>query len=212
MSSSPARTTAIAARRCCTKRRGAAARLDTRRAARAYAQLLTYEPGNASHATAYFNMALLGRHPEALLDATVRALSIRDPSARVQMRSAYAKMSQADVAALLPVDEQLRLVRRLAGAREDAAALRVVDALTANETTRSRHADAIADCLATLVRMYSRSGAEIEAAQVKQRLSTHFPSAATAAEAAALATGGPLAQSAHSELDIDLDSQPPSRT
>ena len=115
----------------------AAARLDTRRAARAYAQLLTYEPGNASHATAYFNMALLGRHPETLLDATVRALSIRDPSARAQLRPAYAKMSQADVVALLPVDEQLRLVRRLAGAREDAAALRVLDALTANETTRT---------------------------------------------------------------------------
>jgi len=186
----------------------AAARLDTRRAARAYAQLLTYEPGNASHATAYFNMALLGRHPETLLDATVRALSIRDPSARAQLRPAYAKMSQASVAALLPVDDQLRLVRRLAGAREDAAALRVLDALTANEATRSRHADAIADCMATLIGMYSRSGAQSEAAQVRERLSARFPSIARSSDAAAPATPGRLAQGAHSELDIDLDSTP----
>jgi hypothetical protein len=186
----------------------AAARLDTRRAARAYAQLLTYEPGNASHATAYFNMALLGRHPETLLDATVRALSIRDPSARAQLRPAYAKMSQASVAALLPVDDQLRLVRRLAGAREDAAALRVLDALTANEATRSRHADAIADCMATLIRMYSRSGAEIEAAQVRQRLSARFPSVANSSDAGAPATPWRPTQGAHSELDFDLDSKP----
>jgi len=174
--------------------------------------LLTYEPGNASHATAYFNMALLGRHPETLLDATVRALSIRDPAARAQLRPAYAKMSRADVAALLPVDEQLRLVRRLAGAREDAAALRVLDALTANETTRSRHADAIADCLATLVRMYSHSGAEIEAAQVRQRLSAHYPSTAKASDAGAPATPWRPTPSAHSELDFDLDSKPRPRT
>ena len=90
--------------------------------------------------------------PETLLDAAVRALSMRDPSARAQLRPAYAKMSQADVFALLPVDEQLRLARRLVGAHEDAAALRVLDALTANETTRRRHASEIADCLATLLR------------------------------------------------------------
>ena len=55
-------------------------------------------------------------------------------------------------------------------------------------------------------------GAEIEAAQVKQRLSTHYPSAAGTAETGPLATARPLAQSAHAELDIDLDSRPPSRT
>ncbi|MGE5161087.1 MAG: rhomboid family intramembrane serine protease [Betaproteobacteria bacterium] len=184
----------------------AAARLDTRRAARAYAQLLTYEPGSASHAAAYFNMALIGRHPETLLDAAVRALAIRDPSARARLQPVYAKMSQPDVAALLPVDEQLRLVRRLAGAREDAAALRVLDALTANEATRRRHASAIADCLATLLRTYSRSGAEPEAAQVKQRLSTHFPSAFGGSSAGAPAAERRRVPGAASQLDIDLDS------
>jgi hypothetical protein len=137
---------------------------------------------------------------------------MRDPAARAQLRPAYAKMSQPDVAALLPVDEQLRLVRRLAGVREDAAALRVLDALTANETTRHRHASEIADCLAALLGTYSRSGSELEAAQVKQRLSTHFPSAASASEAVALATQRGLTHSAHSELDIDLDSKPQSPT
>lgn len=190
----------------------AAARLDTRRAARAYAQLLTYEPGSASHATAYFNMALLGRHPETLLDAAVRALAIRDPAARVRLQPVYAKMGQPAVAALLPVDEQLRLVRRLAGAREDAAALRVLDALTANETTRQRHAGAIAECLLALLRTYSRNGAEIEAAQVKQRLSTHFPAAVDASDVDALATQRHLAPGVASRLDIDLDSKLQART
>jgi membrane associated rhomboid family serine protease len=191
----------------------AAARLDTRRAARAYAQLLTYEPGNAGHAAAYFNMALLGRHPETLLDAAARALSIRDPSARAQLRPAYAKMSRADVVTLLPVEEQLRLARRLAGVREDAAALRVLDALVANEATRSRHAAAIADCMTALLRIYSRSGAGPEAAQVRQRLAAHFPSAALAgSESGAVTMPRHLAQGAASPLDIDLDSTPPSRT
>jgi len=185
----------------------AAARLDTRRAARAYAQLLTYEPGNASHAIAYFNMALLGRHPETVLDAAVRALAVRDPSARARMQPVYAKMSEAAVVALLPVDEQLRLVRRLAGVREDAAALRVLDALMANETVRTRHAGAIAGCLLALLRTYSRSGSEVEAAQVKQRLSAHFPSAVEDYEAAALAARLHAGQGATSQLDIDLDSK-----
>jgi membrane associated rhomboid family serine protease len=184
----------------------AAARLDTRSAARAYAQLLTYEPGDTGHATAYFNMALLGRQPETLLDAAVRALSIRDPEARARLQPVYAKMSQPGVAALLPVDEQLRLVRRLAGAREHAAALRVLDALTANETTRRRHASAIADCLAALLRNCSRSGSEIEAAQVRERLSAHFPSAGVDSGAGVLAAEPHRAQGATSQLDIDLDS------
>jgi membrane associated rhomboid family serine protease len=190
----------------------AAARLDTRRAARAYAQLLTYEPGNASHATAYFNLALLGRHPETLLDAAVRTLSIRDPSARARLQPVYAKMSQPGVVALLPVDEQLRLVRRLAGAREDAAALRVLDALTANETIRTRHAGAIADCLSNLLGTYSRRGSEIEAAQVKQRLSAHFPSAFDESDAGAPGARRQLAPGANTQLDIDLDSKLQTRT
>jgi membrane associated rhomboid family serine protease len=194
----------------------AAARLDTRRAARSYAQLLTYEPGNAGYATAYFNMALLGRHPETLLDAAVRVLSIRDHSARAaQLRPLYARMSQADVVALLPVDQQLRLVRRLAGVREDVAALRVLDALTTNETTRTRHASEIASCLATLLRIYTRNGSEAEAGQVKQRLSKHFPEAGAAhigAEAGDLAMQWRATQRGSSELDIDLDSKLQPRT
>jgi hypothetical protein len=190
----------------------AAARLDTRRAARAYAQLLTYEPGDTGYATAYFNMALLGRQPETLLDAAVRALSIRDPAARARLQPVYARMSQPDVVALLPVDEQLRLVRRLAGAREYAAALRVLDVLTANETVRNRHAGALADGLTTLLRTCSRNSAEIEAAQVKQRLATHFPSALDASGAGAPGAERRLAQGATTQVDIDLDSTLPTRT
>jgi len=190
----------------------AAARLDTRSAARAYAQLLTYEPGDTGHATAYFNMALLGRQPETLLDAAVRALSIRDPAARARLQPVYAKMSQPGVAALLPVDEQLRLARRLAGAREYGAALRVLDALTANQTVRNRHAGALADALSVLFRTCSRNGAEIEAAQVRQRLETHFPSALDASGAGVPGAGRGLAQGATTQVDIDLDSTLPTRT
>jgi hypothetical protein len=142
----------------------------------------------------------------------VRALSIREPAARAQLRPTYARMSQADVAALLPVDGQLRLVRRLAGVREDAAALRVLDTLTANETTRRRHAGEIADCLATLLRTYSRSGSELEAAQVRQRLTAYFPSAVPAGnESGATAMPRHVTQGATSQIDIDLDSKPLSR-
>jgi len=52
-----------------TEARQAAAKLDTRRAARAYSELLQEDPINTELATAYFNMALLGRDKETLADA-----------------------------------------------------------------------------------------------------------------------------------------------
>ena len=193
----------------------AASRLDTGRAARAYGQLLTREPGNAGYATAYFNMTLLGRHPEALVDAAVRLLSIRDRSARAQLRPLYLKLSQPEVLSALPVAEQLRLVRRLVGVREDSAALRLLDSLMTDDTTRSRHAGELADCLTTLLSTYARHGLASEAAQVKERLATHFPAAGTARgdpEADALATQWRVTQIASPELDIDLDSKLQPRT
>lgn len=157
----------------------ASARLDTRRAARAYSELLEDDPTNVQHATAYFNMALLGRNRETLLDATLRVLWIRTRGARSELRAVYLQMSQPHVLAALPVDEQLRLARRLVATREDAAALRVLDGLLANDTLKNLYGRQIADCLLGLFTTYSRHGLRQPAEDVKRRLSTHFPSPAT---------------------------------
>ncbi|HKO66742.1 MAG TPA: rhomboid family intramembrane serine protease [Burkholderiaceae bacterium] len=157
----------------------AAARLDTRKAARAYGELLQDDPTNVQHATAYFNMALLGRNQDTLLDATLRVLWIRARGARSELRPVYLQMSQPHVLAALPVDEQLRLARRLVATREDAAALRVLDGLLASETLKNLYSRQIADCLLGLFTTYSRHGLRQPAEDVKRRLSTHFPSPAT---------------------------------
>ena len=85
-------------------------------------------------------------------------------------------MSQPHVLAALPVDEQLRLARRLVATREDAAALRVLDGLLGADTTRNLYGRQLADCLLGLFTTYSRHGLRQQADQVRQRLSEHFPS------------------------------------
>ena len=198
----------------------AAARLDTRRAARAYSELLQDDPTNVQHATAYFNMALLGRNSETLLDATLRVLWIRARGARSELRPVYLQMSQPHVLAALPVDEQLRLARRLVATREDAAALRVLDGLLASETLKNLYGRQIADCLLGLFTTYSRHGLRQPAEDVKRRLSTHFPSPATLGGIAPAreppmtirgATGVPRTRGAlsgpPSDMELDLDTQ-----
>jgi len=201
----------------------ASARLDTRRAARAYGELLQSDPSNVQHATAYFNMALLGRNPETLLDATLRVLWIRARGARSELRAVYLQMSQPHVLAALPVDEQLRLTRRLVATREDTAALRVLDGLVGNETLKNLFGRQIADCLLGLFTTYSRHGLRQPAEDVKRRLSTHFPSPATMGGMAPSqeppltirgTTGAPRAPRTRgalsgppSEMELDLDTQ-----
>ena len=198
----------------------AAARLDTRKAARAYGELLQNDPTNVQHATAYFNMALLGRNVETLLDATLRVLWIRARGARSELRPVYLQMSQPHVLAALPVDEQLRLARRLVATREDAAALRVLDGLLASDTLKNLYGRQIADCLLGLFTTYSRHGLRQPADDVKRRLSTHFPSPATlggiepAREPPMTirgSTGTPRRHTAPSgpasDLELDLDTQ-----
>lgn len=200
----------------------ASARLDTRRAARAYGELLQEDPNNVQYATAYFNMALLGRNSETLLDATLRVLWIRARGARSELRPVYLQMSQPHVLAALPVDEQLRLTRRLVATREDAAALRVLDGLVGNETLKNLYGRQIADCLLGLFTTYSRHGLRQPAEDVKRRLSTHFPSPATLGGMAPSreppmtirgATTGmrsprrPALSGPTSEMELDLDTQ-----
>lgn len=198
----------------------AAARLDTRKAARAYGELLQNDPTNVQHATAYFNMALLGRNRETLLDATLRVLWIRARGARSELRPVYLQMSQPHVLAALPVDEQLRLARRLVATREDAAALRVLDGLLASDTLKSLYGRQIADCLLGLFTTYSRHGLRQPAEDVKRRLSSHFPSPATLGGIAPTreppmtirgATGVPRSRGTlsgpPSDMELDLDTQ-----
>ena len=198
----------------------AAARLDTRKAARAYSELLQEDPTNVQHATAYFNMALLGRNRETLLDATLRVLWIRARGARSELRPVYLQMSQPHVLAALPVDEQLRLARRLVATREDSAALRVLDGLLASDTLKNLYGRQIADCLLGLFTTYSRHGLRQPADDVKRRLSTHFPSPGTLGGIAPTreppmtirgATGVPRSRGAlsgpPSDMELDLDTQ-----
>ena len=162
-----------------TEARQAAAKLDTRRAAAAYGELLQEDPTNTQYATAYFNMALLGRDKDTLADAALRVLWIRTRHARTELRPIYTQMSQPHVLAVLPVDEQLRLARRLVATREDAAALRVLDGLLGDGTMRNLYGRQLADCLLGLFTTYSRHGLRQQADQVRQRLSQHFPSPGT---------------------------------
>jgi membrane associated rhomboid family serine protease len=202
--------------------REAAAKLDTRRAARAYSELLQEDPSNAQHATAYFNMALLGRDKDTLLDAALRVLWIRTRNARTELRPIYAQLSQPHVLAVLPVDEQLRLARRLVATREDASALRVLDGLLGDATARHLYSRQLADCLLGLFTTYSRHGLRQQAEQIKQRLSAHFPSPATLGGLAPsreppLTVRGATTRGSHaradpgtvpaSELELDLDTR-----
>jgi hypothetical protein len=198
----------------------AAAKLDTRRAARAYSELLQDEPNNTQYATAYFNMALLGRDKDTLVDAALRVLWIRSRGARTELRPVYQQMSQPHVLAALPVDEQLRLARRLVSTREDAASLRVLDGLLGNDTLKNLYGRQLADCLLGLFTTYSRHGLRHQADDVKKRLSQHFPSPATlggvapskappltirgstVGARARTSTAGPT-----SELELDLDTR-----
>jgi hypothetical protein len=93
-----------------------------------------------------------------------------------EFRKAFMSMTQPKVLQVLPVDEQLRLVRRLVRFREDAAALRVLDALLSDDNMRSLYARQIADCLLGLFTTYTRHGLKQPADNVKTRLSRYFPS------------------------------------
>ncbi len=201
--------------------RKAAARLDTRRASRAYAELLQEDPTNTQHATAYFNMALLGRDKDTLADAALRALWIRTRNARTELRPVYTQMSQPHVLAVLPVDEQLRLARRLVATREDAAALRVLDGMLGDTSTKDLYGRQLADCLLGLFTTYSRHGLKQQADAVRQRLSQHFTAPGTmgglapnreppltirGATRGASTRGNPTTMPA-GELELDLDTR-----
>jgi membrane associated rhomboid family serine protease len=154
----------------------AAARLDTRRAATLYRELCELYPDRVDYMTACFNMALLGADAEALKDASLRLLWSRVKSHPEEFRKAFLSMTQPKVLQVLPVDEQLRLARRLVKHREDAAALRVLDGLLGDDNLRTLYGRQIADCLLGLFTTYNRFGLKGPADDVKARLRRYFPS------------------------------------
>ncbi len=152
----------------------AAARLDTRRAARLYRELVELHPDNVGYLSAYFNVSLLSQS-EALHDALLRVLWFRSRGSVGELRRIYLQMSQPKLLSLLPVDEQLRLARRLVTTREDEAALRVLDRILEDGNLRTLYGRQTADCLLGLYTAYTRAGLKTPAAQVQQRLARYFP-------------------------------------
>jgi len=154
----------------------AAARLDTKRATRLYRELCDLHPNRVDYMVACFNMALLGADAEELKDASLRVLWSRSRHHPEEFRKAFMSMTQPKVLQVLPVDEQLRLARRLVRFREDAAALRVLDSLLSDDNMRTLYGRQIADCLLGLFTTYTRYGLKQPAENVRSRLSQYFPS------------------------------------
>jgi membrane associated rhomboid family serine protease len=155
----------------------AAARLDIRRATRLYRELVELEPARTDYLGAYLNVALLGADEEALQDAALRLLwnKLRTPTD--DLRKTFLQLTQPKVLKALPIDEHLRLARRLVRFREDSAALRVIDALLRDDHLRELYGRQLADCLLGLFTAYVRHGLQKQAEQIQSRLSTYFPSA-----------------------------------
>jgi len=153
----------------------AANRMDTRRAVRLYKDLVEDSPTHTGYLSSYFNVALMSKDPEPLTDAALRILGIYNKNAASALRKVYLQISQPNVLKVLPVDEQLRLVRRLVRVREDTTALKVLDGLLASPQLRQLYGRQIADCLLALFTTYMRYGLRQQADSVRKRLKKHFP-------------------------------------
>jgi membrane associated rhomboid family serine protease len=152
----------------------AAAQVDIPRATRLYAELAAQYPKRSDYAVASYNVALLGNDPAALRNAAEHLMVNRPGRAGEDMRRAYLHMAQSKTRALLPVDSQLRLARRLVRAREDTAALQLIDSLLADEKVRAERARELSDCLLGLFTTYTRHGLKQQADDVRRRLAQHF--------------------------------------
>jgi membrane associated rhomboid family serine protease len=155
--------------------REAAARLDIRRATRLYRELVETEPNQTDHLRAYLNVTLLGADEDAIQDAALRLLWNKFRKPTDELRKTFLQLTQDKVLKVIPVDEHLRLARRLVKFREDAAALRVIDALLRDEHTRLTYGRQLADCLLGLFTAYTRHGLQRQSEQINARLSTYFP-------------------------------------
>ena len=153
----------------------AASRLDIRRATRLYRELVDLEPKRTDYMIAYLNVAVLGADEEAVQDAALRLLWAKSPAATDDLRKTFLQLTQPKVLKALPIDEHLRLSRRLVRFREDAAALRVIDALLRDDHMRALYGRQLADSLLGIFTAYTRNGLHKQAEQINSRLATYFP-------------------------------------
>ncbi len=188
----------------------AAARLDTRRAARLYRELVEQNPENLEYLIAYFNIAMVNPDQDMFADAALRVLWARSTTAAEELRRVYLQMSQTRILQILPVDEQLRLARRLVRSREHSAALDVLDRLLIDENLRTLFSRQIADCLLGLFTTYARYGLKRQADSVRTRLARYFPTPGTLGGLAPKTTPprtirGSTAQGVHGPDTIYID-------
>jgi len=154
----------------------AASRLDIRRATRLYRELVELEPKRSDYLGAYLNVALLGADEETLHDASLRLLWSKFRKPTDDLRKTFLQLTQPKVLKALPIDEHLRLARRLVRFREDAAALRIIDAILQDDHLRQLYGRQLADCLLGLYTAYTRHGLHKQAERINSRLSSYFPS------------------------------------
>ena len=154
--------------------REAAARLETRRATQLFKELVDLEPRHIEHLCGYLNVALLGPDETVLQDAALRLLWLRSKSHSDQMRKAFLQLTQPKVLKVLPIDEHLRLARRLVKLREDAAALKVLDAILSDNHLRQLYGRQLADCLLGIYTGYVRRRLTTLAEMIHSRLTTYF--------------------------------------
>ncbi len=153
----------------------AASRLDIRRATRLYRELVELEPKRTEHLGAYLNVALLGADEDVLQDAALRLLWAKFRTPTDELRKIFLQLTQPKILKVLPIDEHLRLARRLVRFREDAAALRVIDAVLRDDHLRELYGRQLADCLLGLFTAYTRQGLHKQVEQINTRLTAYFP-------------------------------------
>jgi hypothetical protein len=154
--------------------REAATRMETRRATQLFKELVDLEPRHVEHLAAYLNTALLGPDETALQDAALRLLWLRSKSHSDQLRKAFLQLTQPKVLKVLPIDEHLRLARRLVKLREDAAALKVLDAILSDKHLLQLYGRQLADCLLAIYTGYMRRRLTTLAENIRSRLTTYF--------------------------------------
>ena len=154
--------------------REAATRLDTRRATGLFKELVDLEPQRIEHLCAYLNVALLSPDETTLQDAALRLLWLRTRSHSEEIRKAFLQLTQPKVLNVLPIDEHLRLARRLVRIREDAAALRVLDAILSDDHLRQLYGRQLADCLLGIYTGYMRRRLTTLAETIHSRLAKYF--------------------------------------
>jgi membrane associated rhomboid family serine protease len=154
--------------------REAATRQETRRATELFKELVDLEPRHLEHLCGYLNVALMGPDEAVLHDAALRLLWLRSKSHSDQLRKAFLQLTQPKVLKVLPIDEHLRLARRLVKQREDAAALKVLDAILSDSHLRELYGRQLADCLLGIYTGYVRHRMTTLAEAIHSRLTMYF--------------------------------------